>query len=272
MRVTRYDMFEASYEYTILGLSHIHNFGWLRAPELGRLLWPHAKHSQKYGERWARMAIESQIVIPRKLPGKAGTALVLSKRGADLLLDFGVRSAKSNKDWGESEHGEWYVPRWWRHDLLSAGVLSLLVGAGFSILPERQIRRQNPGLQKYPDGLAYKSKDGLSYCYWLEVESARKSGKSMTLMAANLVDVALGAAPTLSRVTPNRGLVALCKDAADERGYQLNHATRVKNAVYRQLGEHEVELDFLHLYKKGAGVVDFDHEIVTFSPQDKLSN
>lgn len=271
MRANIANRFETSYECSVIALNHIHNFGWLRAAELGRLLWPNSAYSQKYAERWARMAIENQIVIPRRLPGKAGTALVLSKRGADLLLDFGVRGAKSNKDWGESEEGIWHVPRWWRHDLLSAGVLSLLASVGFTILPERQIRRQNPGLQKYPDGLAFKVQDGATYSYWLEVESARKTGKSMTLMAANLVDVASGASPTLSYLTPNRGLVALCKGAEDERGYQLNHATRVKNAVYRQLGEHEIELDFLYLNKKGVGVSDFDHEIVTFSPDDNFS-
>lgn len=79
MRANIANRFETSYECSVIALNHIHNFGWLRAAELGRLLWPNSAYSQKYAERWARMAIENQIVIPRRLPGKAGTALVLSK-------------------------------------------------------------------------------------------------------------------------------------------------------------------------------------------------
>lgn len=211
------------------------------------------------------MAIESLLVIPRKLPCHGGTALVLSKRGADWLLDLGI-DAKSGKNWGESENGEWRVPCWWRHDLLAAGVLSLLVAQGFSVIPERQIRRENPGVQKYPDGLIYRESEWGVESWWLEVESTRKTGKPMMWMAASLVNVAMGTCPMLSGIEPHRALVAMSRDARDQRGYRLDHVTRVKNAVYKQLGDETIEIDFLYLQKKGAGIAGFEHEVVTFSP------
>lgn len=241
---------QISLENDLKALLHIHNFGWLRATELGRLLWPEAAYSTKNAERWARKAIEKGLVIPRKLPNHNGTALVVSQPGADLLAEFGYE-AKTGKDWGETKNGTWIAPKWWRHDLMANGLLTLLKSENLDVWPERQLRRENPNAEKLPDGLVANSDH--SVVIWIEVESARKSGKAMDNMATYLIAASIGNAPVLSGMRPTAAVVAYQENALDERGFQLDHKTRTISGIERNASQ-DFSLQLIQLHMQGAGV------------------
>lgn len=242
----------------IAGLTWTHRFGWLRPQELGMLLWPRNSASRKYGEALVRKWQRHNLVITRSLPRHAGSGIVLSQRGADFLKQNGV-PGKSGKDWGETHHGVWVAPRWWRHDLLAMGVLAIMHSDGYQIIPERQLRRECECV-KFPDGLIL-SPDGKT-TWWVEVESARKSGKAMTEMVEMLVKVAQGSAPKLAGRKATNSLLCFVEGETDERGLSLNHGIRVMNAIERTANA-DTRLEICKLELSGQGVSALWREVVT---------
>ncbi len=240
----------------------IHDFGWLRAPELGLLIWGAHAHHVKYGERLLRKLDARHLVIPRPLPAHAGSAFVLSQRGAELVLENTGVAARSGKDWGETQAGVWTAPKWWRHDLLAHSFLARLWSQGFTVFPERRLRREN-AVDKLPDGIAI-SPNG-HHVFWIEIESTRKSGRNMDLMARALIRVTLGKAPTLSGLKANDTMVCYAEGATDERGYRLDHRERVVNALQRHAPD-SIEVCLYKLRLKGLAVADFSGEVVTITP------
>lgn len=233
------------------GLTYIRNFGWLRTQELGRILWPKNKFAIKYAERQTRKWLKNELVIARNLPNHNGTAYVLGEKGVRFLAENANIMAKSGKDWGDTNK-IWTAPIWWKHDLLANGLLALLYEQGYQVVPERQIRRENPGILKIPDGLAIKGNNVI----WLEVESHRKSGKFMDDMVKAILNI--HDAPALSGFQPNRAVVAYAKTSRDERIYNLNHELRVTEGIKRQ-AQKDVDLDFIELELVGAGPVKFSY-------------
>lgn len=246
----------------IQGLTALWDFGWLRPQELGRLLWPEATHQVKYAERIARRWSEKGLVLSRKLPAHNGTAMVLSESGARLLRESIGVAAQSGKDWGETRNGAWMAPRWWRHDLIANSLLSILAASGHHVIPERKLRRENRSA-KIPDGLAI-SPDGKDI-FWIEIESARKSGRPMREMAHYMTRVATGKAPTLSGIKANKVLVGYVKDIVDERGYRLDHRARTLGAI-RAMAPADLKVTTCELSLKGAAVASFrNHEFTIAS-------
>lgn len=243
----------------IRGLLMLWNFGWLRPQELGLLLWPSSPHRVKYAERIGRKWLAQAFIIARQLPNHHGTAWVLSKAGAALLNEKTGVPSRSGKDWGNSSNGSWSAPQWWRHDLLAHSLLALLASIGHEVIPERQLRREN-SVSKLPDGLSI-SPDGTAI-YWIEIESARKSGKHMDLMAEALVRIAIGKAPTLSGHKAKHSMICYASSAIDERGYRLNHRERVLNALSRH-APRDLLVALYQLTLKGPAVAGFRGESVS---------
>ena len=142
------------------------------------------------------------------------------------MSEHGI-AAKTGKDIGETYNGVWIPPSSWRHDLLASGVLVDLYKHGWSVYPEAQIRRHVQALAKWPDGLA--KRDG--HVLWVEVESTRKTGPALRLLAESLCSVAQNAGPLLLGLKPTGVLVGYRGDAKDERGYALDHRARVSKAL-----------------------------------------
>jgi hypothetical protein len=137
--------------------------------------------------------------------------------------------AVTGKDWGETRAGDWVAPTTWRHELLALGLLAHLHTDGWQVIPERQLRRENsPG--KFPDGLAVRGDDVI----WIEVENARKSGPNRNQMVEALMLASQGEGERLSGQVANRALLAYAVDARDERGYRLDHRSRVIAALARR--------------------------------------
>jgi hypothetical protein len=245
------------------GLDWVHRFGWLRTFELGSLLWRDT-HTQeqsrtRQANRLARSWVERGLVLERVLPEGAGRALVLANGGVRLLSDYGVE-ANTGKDIGKLIEGKWLPPLTWRHDLLAAGVLIDLYSKGFEVLPEAHIRRRAGKLVKIPDGLAIKDKT----VYWLEVESARKTGKAMRELADALCVVAKGNAAPICGHKPTNALVAYPADLKDERGHALSHRTRVRAAV-AEAARSDVLIEWAACTSRGAagvGAIKYERETV----------
>ena len=158
-------------EHAATALHFIARFGWLRATELGRFVYPNDKHGRKYAEKLLRKLVQLRYVLPRKLPGVgAGTAYVVATRGASWLnanvVGSNERNAHLQEDdyfrdgtnWGRTnKDGIWSPPLSWEHDLLSTGVLSLFWQQGaVDVVSERELLRMVPNVKdnKHADGLA----------------------------------------------------------------------------------------------------------------------
>lgn len=241
--------FEQRHRNDVEGLLWIHRFGWLRSAELGRLMWPTDKHSRTRADRIIRGWLDRSLVIARQLPNGARRAVVLSEAGARLLQAAGEASARSGKDWGETDGTRWSPNLTWQHDLIAAGVLARLFEEGYTILPEKALRRENPGLVKIPDGFAWR--DGT--VIWLEVESARKSGKAMVDLVNAICAVASGQCKPVSGQRPTVVMVAYVAHAQDERGHCLDHQQRVIAAV-QKASDQDVGVLWARCHLAGSGV------------------
>ncbi len=211
------------------GLLLVHKFGWMRAKELGRMLWPASARSAVNASELVGKWKRAGWVLVRPLPDHMGQALVLSAAGATYLRACGHEDAVTGKDWGETRAGDWVAPATWRHELLALGLLAHLHSAGWDVIPERQLRRENrPG--KFPDGLAVRGDDVI----WIEVENARKSGPNRNHTVQALLLASQGQGERLSGQVANRALLAYAVGARDERGFRLDHRRSVIAALARR--------------------------------------
>jgi hypothetical protein len=249
------------------GLHWISRFGWLRMLELGSLLWPEPgdrsgdlhddanaslaqrKAAAKLAARWK----SKQWVLYRALPRNAGTALVLSAAGARFLRGKLGVAARAGDSWGRTVDGSWRPPNSWEHELLATLLLIQFIEPGREIKTETEIRAENPGLRKYPDGLIRLFSDGKDgqtreSVIWVEVESAEKSGAKMLALARALTLVSRHTAPTLSGWQPSHSMIAFRADLVDLANSPINHRHRIKTALQRHIGAdirlYFVEMDF----------------------------
>lgn len=238
-------------EKDVRGLLYVAKFGWLRTAELGKLLWPESKYSRQIADQFLSSWIKRKLVIVRELPERHGRIFVLSKGGVNLLAEHGIIATTSGKNIGRTEAGKWIPPSTWKHDLMAAGVLAELHKHGYDIYPEHEIRRRGnvePGM-KIPDGLAVKNDQVI----WLEVENARKTGKYAKALAGALIRVSDGSIYKVLGKKANTALVAYPADLVDERGYSLDHKTRVKRIIASQ-AKQAINLLWAECWLAGAGV------------------
>lgn len=252
------------YQNDIHGLRWISDFCWLRPTELGALIFD-GVHARKQAERLARSWVHRGLVLERVLPERAGRALVLASRGVQLLADAGI-AARSGKDIGKIEDGIWRPQLTWKHDLLATQVLVNLYQRGFDVLPEPVLRRTAGPLAKMPDGLAI----GEDRVIWLEVESARKTGPAMRLLADTLSIVAAGQATAVCGHRPTQAMVAYLANAQDERGHALSHRARVQRAV-AEAARSDVQLTFAECTRRGVAGVGSLQLIHTTVAADRAS-
>jgi hypothetical protein len=250
---------EQRHQNALKALRWVHQFGWLRATELGTLMWPQHTSQQVLGSRLAKSLIERQLVIERRLPEGAGRALVLAAAGVRLLAEIDI-DAVSGKDIGK-ELGEHWIPAFtWRHDLAAHGVLAALYRNGYEVFPEHQIRRESGRLVKVPDGLVKKG----SAVFWLEVETARKTGPEMRKLAEAVCAVADRTAHDVMGLKSNAPMVAYYADATDERGHLLDHRARVTRAV-QTAATKPTSVMWAACLRRGAGIgkMKFEMEVLT---------
>lgn len=243
----------------VKGLLMVAKFGWLRTAELGKLLWPESKYSRQIADQFLSNWIKRKLVIVRELPERYGRVFVLAKGGVDLLAEHGIVASTSGKNIGRTESGSWIPPATWKHDLIAAGVLAELHKRGYDIYPENEIKRTGncEAGMKIPDGLAVRNEEVV----WLEVENARKSGKHAKVLAGALIRVVEGSIYNILGKKANRALVAFPSKCIDERGYSVDHKTRVTNIV-ASLANKDIKVAWAECEMKRAGVksIEFSEE------------
>ena len=260
-------------EHAAAALRLIHRFSWLRPTELGRLLYPRNKHARKYAEKLLRKLTAMRLVIARKLPGRsAGTAYVVGTRGATQLDIWGDvhKGYTSGKDWGAFHNGVWYPPTSWRHDLWAVGVVSHLAELrGHEVLPEPYLRHTAPYQIKYPDALLVCRDKGFSA--WLEVESARKSGKNLEQLVRAVIGASRGKPLSyfdeVQDAPVKLGIIAILVDARDERGHNLDHWGRFERKL-QALGGLKTPVTLIRCWMtlKGVGIGSIKIDHVTLAP------
>lgn len=240
------------------GLFYVKAFGWMRAPELGGLLWPDNKTSAEAANRVIRSWINRNLVIVRTLPERAGKAVVLSAEGARLLEEEGI-IAKSGKDLGVLSGGIWTPSASWKHDLIAVGTIVQFTKLGYGFSTEMDLRRRHPEAKKIPDGLLISPEES---SIWLEVEHARKSGSHMRHMAQALEQASLGRAPKMDGQICKAAMVAYCENT-DERGYTIDHKARVLNALSKYILQ-DISIQFVRCSLKGFSVtrIEIQEQIV----------
>jgi hypothetical protein len=247
------------------GLTWINRFKFLRPLELARLLWPSGdpKHLMTYGSRITSRWLDEGLVIRRILPKRAGTAFLLSERGANFLRNEGI-DARSGKGWGTRENDKWRPPASWEHDLLATGLITLLYQKkGFKVIPDHQLRVENPLTSKIPDGLLVSGKAKV----WLEIESKTKKSSDMTRMAESLAKVMFDKADILSGIKANVSVVGYSLSATDSRNYKIDHKLRIVNALKKKLDRDQTFM-FLQILTKGKTVTGFKRENIEIHADD----
>lgn len=243
------------------GLRAVHQCGYLRAAELGRLVWPEQAASRKSAEHLIRSWLARRLVIARELPQRHGRVVVLAAAGVRLLAEDGI-SAASGKDIGQrpGQHLDWEPPATWRHDLMALGVLSHLKARGWSVMPEPEVRRHAIGMAKLPDGMA---RDPLGRWWWLEVENTRKSGPAMRLLADAVIATSEEQV-VIAGMRPVGTLLAFT-DSVSELGHHIDHKARVIAAVEAK-AKNPVQVMFASMVTRGFGVESIALEPETIAP------
>ena len=260
-----------AHEFQAISALHwISRFGWLRARELGALMWPprdtrpgslvaddHRMNEQrKLASRLLSRLKESRYVLQRRLPGKAGDAYVLSGAGVHYLQRRLAYTARAGDKWGRFIDGKWLPPSSWEHELIVTLTMLHFLSRGATIKTELEIRAENPGQRKYPDGLVVskvRMRDGShqDMIQWVEVESADKSGLKMLALARSLIDVTRRQAPTLSSLVANVPTIVYRSDLVNLAGRKVDHKNRITKAVQRHIGA-DLSLFFVQMSFKNT--------------------
>lgn len=264
-----------NYEIEVNALRHIHRHGWLRASELGLMLFK--QHTKKYASRLVAKLKADKCVLERQLPDGLGKALVLAKNGVMRLKENGIE-AKSGKDWGTLSDNKFTPPRLYKHDLLVSAVLANLYQKGYRHITERTVLEQPTAnlLFKVPDAILQLPDNSYG---WLEVESARKSGKSYVRKGylkqaghfQKLIDALIKAAlgTTVLGLPITSAFVAYDINAKDELGYAINHRARIEKAL-REQAVIDFEIKFVGVERSGGTVIDMQIETVKIAPNSPV--
>lgn len=213
------------------GLQIIDGFRWIRPVELGAFLWPRSRFRRKNAEALVRKWEARNWIIRRPLPDGAGSAILLSERGAAEI------GARTGKDWGDHHTDEltgestWQPPKNWKHELLQVSLLAWLRRRGYRVIPERVLRGRGAQEDRVPDAIVMM----FDHVWWCEVEHARKSGTKLHAMVQTLMSAAITRDMAVcDGVTATGAMLAFVADERDERGHHLNHASRVVNAIRKK--------------------------------------
>ena len=222
---------EDGHKNDLKGLRLVHDHRWLRARELGFLMWRKQKNSLKSAERIIRRWRTKKWIIDRTLPDGAGTAIVLSEAGAAHI------GASSGKDWGDHETNEktgaseWKPPRKWKHELYQSSLLACFTILGYKVITERAIRSMVSRKDRIPDGMVTSA----AFRCWLEVESSRKTGQLHRTMVRTLISAATQPeTKVFLDTTVNGAMLAFSSTQRDERTHRLAHLSRTVTAIRKE--------------------------------------
>ena len=180
--------------------------GWINAPVVAAALWPMAVSRRKYAERLLAVMCKRGWLKAHRMPNGQPAAYTITSAARD---DYALYEQMGTRLLGTTS-----IPgRTYAHDQrAAAALLTLAKGEISHCIFDRELRRQNPGLTKYPDGilLAPTNEYGHYHGTWIEVENSRKTGKHLTQMINGMIQLNREPAP---RLQFNGGIVFLRKCA-----------------------------------------------------------
>lgn len=252
------------------GLTAIHKFGWLRAREIGNVLWANNPSRHVAGARIARRWLKSGLIMSRTLPYGHGPAFVLTKAGADFLYaEFGIQ-ASSGKKIGDHIKGQtidsWRPTLSWQHDLIANSFLSLCMGTGYRVFTELEISRRFPHAPKIPDGLfEYINDDGTKEWIAIEIERANKYASDKRKLIASIHQAQLNGGIEFGSVLVKK-IYFVYHDPLlfDGKGDNPpDHFSRLKRALEGSLRPgQKIKLVGLPVLLKGGAVIEIRNPIV----------
>jgi len=230
------------------------------------VLWPQNETRRIAADRITRQWLDEGLVIQRQLPYGFGYAYVLSHLGAEFVeceTDYGltheVRSGKKIGDHVRQVGSSWVPSYSWRHDLLSNGFLTLVMGFGGRVVSELELRRESGGEGKIPDGL-YSTDTLRNDWVAIETERAGKWSISAQAVAKSIVNTALYETQVCDRRVC--GIVVLYEDPSSRHWdgeYRpiINHLDRIARRCKSIIpdGDH-FKIVGIPLLTSGGSVVD----------------
>lgn len=175
-----------------------HQGGWITTRIMANLFWPNANSGKKYAERLMAEMHRQDLLILRELPNRMLAGVITAKgaryaeeniwrQSVRVSQNVGIRPGT---DWGKTEGKSWRPPASWQHQLRAGHFVTWIAGThhpGWMMAFDLQIQRSNPLALKRPDGLIYDEESSQSY--WIEVESARKTGPELTKLVHAFLQV-----------------------------------------------------------------------------------
>ena len=252
------------------GLEAINKFGWLRAREIGNVLWAHNPTRHVAGARIARRWLKSGLVMSKPLPYGHGPAFLLTKAGADFLIKGHGIKAVSGKKTGDHVKvkipGSWLPSYTWEHDLIANSFLSLCMGSGYRVKSELEIRSDFPKKPKIPDGLfEYINNDGSKEWIAIEVERANKYSSDKRQLIKSILQASLYGGIEFGEILVKKiNIVYHDPLLLDGRGEKpTDHFSRLKRALEGSLRPGQtVDLIGLPVLLKGGAVIKINDPIV----------
>lgn len=240
----------------IQALKLIGRFKWLRLQELSLFMWPGSPEVNRYqyAQNLIKKMREKNYIFTQTMPDRAGTAVFLREKGAKIARDKGIQCRRANL--------ESPLPRYWRHELLSHGIVAVMSPEDFRTEFElkKSIKEGNYLVDKplrIPD-LIIKSDIGT---LGVEVERAQKGGQKRNNMVENAVDTNKtngGPRYSFDGLNPEKIAFAFNPVERSESGARkINHEkniTRGLEIAAEEKGVTSFDTIFIHLTIKNFGV------------------
>lgn len=245
--------FELKNQNEIDALLLIHRCGYIRSYELGLLMRPKIKTSQKFAERLVRSMIKDKLIGSRTLDNGLGSVYYLYTRGARKLIEAGHKVEKVFK-LDNFEGSQWLPPNDLQHHLMSISSAALLLKqinlTIDNVYFEREIRRNYPSLNKYPDFIIHTANNK---CYWFEVENSAKTGGNADRLCELIEDITKRKYLDIFGKEVTQAFICFDPNAKDSRGCNLDHKGRIISKLQKKL-EKTIFLGFLELKMKHLNV------------------
>ena len=294
----------------------IGRFEWLRLQEIALFIWknhliknlafPHYEDKNRYfyAQALVKKMVDQDLVLTQKLPDHAGTAVVLTEKGAKILREMGYKQVKGAKLITDDKGDDHWTPNpKWKHDLMVNGFTALafvdmdFLGVslndlilGIPTINEPEFLTEKEQIQipaEYNNPILDTSSDDVKYTDLLiehkhhgmlgiEFEKSRKSGEKRDPLIKSIVQTNKKNGRSLHSFNGlEPGIIAIAYDPEEKEktasgSYKkINHFSNIYNATIKKMhadGLKEMKFMFFELKVKNFGVIGYEINTFDYSP------